>query len=153
MEPAQHESADRIFREALQHRGARDPREYYRDQLRQLKRSNPQAYRSAVSHYEEELIPAIASGAVEPLGAWLAYGCLIANLVVEGRAIEVDPSGRQHPYEPPVPRENMVLHLPDASGARALAVGLPPSLSPAQQAAFDLLVQGRQRLRDQETEG
>jgi hypothetical protein len=34
-----------------------------------------------------------------------------------------------------------VLHLPTAARELALAVRLPPQLSPAQQAAFELLVE------------
>lgn len=148
MDPTAQEKADRIFEEALERSGARDPREYYRDRLRELKQTDPAAYREAVSYYQETLIPAVAAGEADPLTAWLEYGIRIASLTVEGRTVEIDPSGRRLEYRPPVAPDRMVLHLPDARGGRAIAVGLPITLSDAQQATFDLLVAGRQRLRE-----
>jgi hypothetical protein len=60
--------------------------------------------------------------------------------------VSIDASGRAHPYESP-DLDRLVLHLPDQKGMKALLVGLPPELSSAQRATFDVLVAGKQRLR------
>lgn len=138
--------ANRRFEDALERTGARDPRDFYRDRLRELKSRDPDAYREAVRHYEEELIPSIASGEADPLEAWQEYGARIAEFTASGRAVEVDARGRSHPFEPPTAPDRMVLHLPDDRKERALLVSLPPEPSRAQKATYDLLVQGKQTL-------
>lgn len=127
--------------------GARDPREFYRERLRDLKRADPAAYERAVEHYREVLIPEVASGRADPLLAWTEYGRLLAGALAPGRTVAIDATGRARTYERPTSDE-LVLHLPDAKGARALLVGLPPDLTSAQRAAYDVLVAGKQRLRD-----
>lgn len=139
--------ADRLLEEALEREGARDPREYYRERLRELKRSDSEGYDEAVAHYRKTLIPEVASGDVDPLAAWTEYGRKLAQATAPGRAISVDASGRSHPYEPPPDRDRLILHLPDENGARALLVGLPNELSPAQRATYDVLVAGRKKFR------
>lgn len=137
--------ADKALEDALAETGARDPREFYRDRLRDLKGSNPEGYESAVRYYRETLLPSIAEGA-PPLGAWTEYGRTLAQAVTPGHTVSIDESGRSHPYEGPDP-ERLLLHLPEGKG-RALLVGLPPELSPAQRATYDVLVAGKQRSRD-----
>ena len=144
--PAQAE-ADRLFEEALERSGARDPREYYRDRLRELKSSNPEAYEEAVSFYRDRLIPEVASGGSDPLQAWLRYGRMLASLTVEGEAVEVDGSGRRHPLSGDASHDNLVLHIPSGRGGRALLVGLPKDPTPAQRATYELLVLGRLKMR------
>jgi len=73
----------------------------------------------------------------------------VAELTVAGTPIEVDATGRRLPYAPPTPADRMVLHIPQGTRGRALVVGLPPELSAAQLATYDLLVGGRQKLRDE----
>lgn len=146
---AAQEQADRVFEEALRASGSRDPREFYRDRLRELKTSNPDAYRDAVEYYNGTLIPEVASGKSDPLQSWLEYGCRLAEWVVPGRAVTVDPTGRRHACAWPVPTDHLLLHVPGAKGGRALVVGLPPELSSAQWATYELLVRGRLRLRPQ----
>ncbi|MEZ4415672.1 MAG: hypothetical protein R3E10_07950 [Gemmatimonadota bacterium] len=138
---------DDRFQEALEASGARDPREFYRERLRELKQSDPAAYQQAVSYYQDELVPKIARGEVEPLSAWLEYGRRLCAWTAPGETVEVDASGQRHPHRPPTPSDRLVLHLPDDKGTRALLVGLPQELSAAQRATFDLLVQGRLKLR------
>lgn len=140
--------AEERFQEALVRTGARDPREYYRERLRELKRLSPDAYEEAVRYYEETLLTSIAGEGADPLEAWWAYGRRIAELLAEGRTVEIDASGRSHPYDPPTPRDRMVLHLPDGTKGRAMVVSLPSDPSAAQMASYDLLVAGRQRLRE-----
>ncbi|MDX1645633.1 MAG: hypothetical protein R3304_00710 [Longimicrobiales bacterium] len=141
------EKADRILQEALDRSGARDPRPFYRDRLRTLKESDPEGYSTAVAHYTDTLIPSVASGERDPLDAWTEYGRALAEAVASGRTVCIDRSGRSRTYEGPA-RDHLILHLPDDRGTRALLVGLPPTLTPAQRATYDVLVAGKQRLRD-----
>ena len=148
MEQELHDRADRIFEEALGQTGVKDPREFYRTRLREMKADNPEAYRDAVAYYENDLVPSIAEAGDDPLMAWQRFGCRVAELTVPGTPIEIDATGRRRPYAPPTPPDRMVLHIPQGSSSRALVVGLPPELSAAQLATYDLLVGGRQKMRD-----
>ncbi|MGD8320937.1 MAG: hypothetical protein PVJ02_10790 [Gemmatimonadota bacterium] len=141
------QEADRRLEEALEREGARDPREFYRQRLRELKQANPEGYQKAVEHYREKLIPHVASGEVDPLVAWTEYGRRLAESLAPGRTMALDATGRAHPYEPPADRDHLLLHLPDGKGGRALLVGLPAELSTAQKAAYAVLVQGKQKLK------
>ena len=149
MDQELHERADQIFDEALGQTGAKDPREFYRKRLREMKTDNPDAYREAVAYYEEELVPSIAEAGDDPVTAWQQFGCRMAELTIAGTPVEIDTSGRRLPYAPPTPADRMVLHVPEGSKGRALVVGLPSELSSAQLATYDLLVGGRQKLRDE----
>lgn len=141
------ERADALLESALEATGARDPREFYRERLRELKQAHPAAYEKAVAHYRDVLVPGVAGGELEPLEAWTEYGRTLAELEAPGRTMVVDATGRAHPYEPPVNRDGLILHIPDDRKHRALLVGLPPELSPAQRASYDWLVAGKQVLR------
>jgi hypothetical protein len=147
MTSSERERADGLLDEVLRETGARDPREFYRERLRELKERDADAYGEAVRYFEQTLVPSIASGGAEPLEAWTEYGRRLAELTVPGRTVAVDASGRAGPYEAPAPPEALVLHLPDAPGGRALLVGLPRELSAAQRATYDWLVMGRLKLR------
>lgn len=136
--------ADRALETALAASGARDPREFYRERLRELKRVSPEAYKGAVAYYTSTLLPEVAAGEREPLEAWTEYGRRLAEALAPGRTVGIDATGRAHPWERHEP-DRLVLHLPDEKGARALLVGLPPTLSDAQRAAYDVLVAGKQR--------
>ena len=144
-----HDRADQIFEEALGQSGAKDPRGFYRKRLREMKANNPDAYREAVAYYENELVPSIAKAGDDPLTAWQQFGCRVAELTVAGTPMEIDATGRRRPYAPPTPADRMVLHIPQGSKGWALVVGLPPELSAAQLATYDLLVGGRQKMRDE----
>ena len=137
--------ADRRLEEALDSSGARDPREFYRDRLRELKSADAGAYSVAVAYYRDRLIPDVASGSVEPLVAWAEYGRMLAESVAPGRTVSIDPTGLAHSYESPAPPDRLVLHVPQDQGARALLVSLPPELTPPQRATYDVLVSGKQR--------
>lgn len=138
------EEADRRFEEALRAAGARDPRDFYRSRLRELKEHSPDGYRRAVAYYEERLIPAVAAGESDPLAEWTEYGRVLAELSAPGETVQIDATGRRLPYTPPAPPDHLVLHLPRATAERALVVGLPRELSPAQRATYALLVTGAQ---------
>ena len=137
--------ADRRLQEVLESSGARDPREFYRERLRELKSADASAYSEAVAYYKDRLIPEIAAGSVDPLVAWAEYGRTLAESLAPGRTVSIDTTGRAHPYESPASPEQLVLHIPQNQGVRALLVSLPATLSPAQRATFDVLVSGKQR--------
>ncbi len=139
--------ADRRLDEALKDAGARDPREFYRERLRSLKQSNPEGYATAVAYYRDTLIPQVADGEGDPIAAWTEYGRRLAEAVTPGRTVAVDGTGRAEPYRAPAPRDRLILHLPDAKSGRALLVGLPTELTPAQRATYDVLVAGKLKLR------
>jgi hypothetical protein len=145
MEKGQREEADRRFEEAREQAGARDPRDFYRTALRELKTVAPESYEKAVAYFQDTLVPSIASGEAEPLHAWREYGRLIAELSTDGQTVALDETGRSEPFDPNTPLDRLVLHLPSGKG-RALLVSLPPTLSSAQRASLDLLVSGKHRL-------
>ena len=149
MDQELHDRADQIFEDALGKTGAKDPREFYRKRLREMKEENPDAYGEAVAYYQNELVPSIAEAGDDPLMAWQRFGCRMAELTVTGTPIEIDTTGRRRPYAPPTPTDRMVLHIPQGSKGRALIIGLPPELSAAQLATYDLLVAGRQKMQDE----
>jgi hypothetical protein len=139
--------ADQRLEEALAREGARDPREFYRERLRELKQVNPDGYAQAVAYYRDTLLPEVADGPGEPLSAWTEYGRRLAQALAPGRTVSVDPTGRSHPYQAPAPRDRLVLHFPDGKATRAILVGLPTELSGAQRATYDVLVSGKQKAR------
>lgn len=139
--------ADTLLDEALAAAGARDPREFYRIRLRELRERDRSAYDRAVAYYRDELLPSIVAGA-DPLAAWTEYGRTLAELGGPGRTVAIDPTGTAVPYQHPADRSHLVLHLPDSGRDPAVLVGLPLELSPAQRATYDWLVQGRNRLPD-----
>lgn len=135
------ERADRRFEQALAAAGARDPREFYRESLKELRARDQAAFREAVDYFEQTLLPAVARDDSDPLAEWLEYGRLLASLACPGETVQLDASGHATPYSRPVPADHLVLHLPSSARDRALPVGLPAELSPAQRAAYSLLVE------------
>ncbi|MEX2582759.1 MAG: hypothetical protein WD766_05775 [Gemmatimonadota bacterium] len=132
--------AERRYQEALKRTGSRDARDYYRDRLKELRERSPDRYSEAAGYVEQTLLPAVAHEDSDPIGEWTEYGRLLASLLFEGETVQVDPSGRSSPYTRPVPTDHLVLHLPPTPRAPARGVGLPPRLSAAQRATYDLLV-------------
>ena len=99
------EQADRRLAEALAASGARDPREFYRERLRELREENSDRYDEAVVYYSETLLPSIASGAMNPLHAWTEYGRRLAVALAPGETVRVDESGlNSHGLNPPTVR-------------------------------------------------
>jgi len=139
--------ADRRLEAELARSGARDPREFYRERLRELKQADREAYEQAVGYYRDTLVPSVAGGA-DPLPAWTEYGRKLAELSVPGRTVMVDPSGASDPYRSPPPLDRLILHLPDGTRGRAAVVALPAELSRAQRATYDLLVGGKLTLKE-----
>lgn len=134
--------ADARLEGALEAEGARDPREFYRERLKELKQANPEGYAEAVAYYRDTLLPTVADGDGDPLAAWTEYGRRLAQALAPGRTVALDGTGRAHPYQDPAPRDRLVLHLPDGKG-RAILVGLPAELTSAQRATYDVLVSGK----------
>ena len=134
--------AEQKLEAALQAEGARDPREFYRERLKELKNASPEEYRSAVSYYRDVLLPSIASGAAHPLDAWTEYGRTLATALAPGRTVRIDASGKASGYESPN-RTDLVLQIPSTKGGRAVLVALPSKLSRAQKATYDVLVRGK----------
>ncbi len=141
-----HQAADARFAEALAASGARDPRDYYRDRLRELKRTSPQGYAEGVAYYQNTLVPSIAAGEADPIEAWRDYGLLLARLTAPGRAVAVDATGLSRPFEPPGDTADMVLHLPERTRDRPILVALPPDPTAAQLATHQWLVAGARAL-------
>jgi hypothetical protein len=137
--------ADARLEQVLAETGRSDPRGYYRDRLRTLRERDPAAFRQATGHFEEVLLPRVAGGDADPLEEWLEYGRLLAQLEEPGRTVAIDRRGRARSYGRPAAPDALILHLPDDAGAAALVVGLPPELSAAQRATYDLLVRRRTR--------
>jgi len=146
MDPDLKKAADARFDEARAETGARDPRDYYRQRLKELRRSNPGNYAEAVQYYEERLVPSIAGGAADPLHEWTDFGARLASLAAPGRAWAVDGAGGRRPHESPVDLADVVLHVPTGREP-VFVVWLPAALTPAQQATVDWLVAGRRALR------
>ena len=140
--------AERALEIALTESGARDPRDFYRERLRELKRLRPDEYRSLVEYYTDTLLPEVAEHRRDALVAWTEYGRRLAEALAPGRTVQIDDSGRARPYDSfdPVRGLGLILHLPHEGGARALLVALPRALTPAQRAAYDVLVAGKQRI-------
>ena len=139
--------ADTRFAEALAASGARDPRDYYREKLRELRRLNPEGYAEGVAYYQKTLIPSIAGGDADPLDAWRDYGLLIARLIAPGRPVAIDRAGKSRSFDPPGEPGDMVLHMPEKSRERPIVVALPPQPTPAQSATYDWLIAGKRALR------
>ena len=139
--------ADQKLEAALAATGARDPREFYRDRLRDLKQADRDAYEQAVGYYNGTLVPSVAAGA-DPLPAWTEYGRRLATLSAPGRTVMVDEHGVAEAYQTPAPLDRLILHLPEGGRGRALVVGLPTELSRAQRATYDLLVSGKLTLKE-----
>lgn len=137
--------ADERLEKALAESGARDPREFYRERLRDLKKGNSEGYDRAVEYYRDTLIPTVAEGRLPALDAWTEYGRTLAEALSPGTTIGIDATGRSHSYEGP-DSTRLVLHLP-SEGGRAILVALPPELSSAQTATYAVLVAGKQRIK------
>jgi hypothetical protein len=138
-------AAERALEAALAASGARDPREFYRERLRELRRLRPDEYQSAVTYYTQTLLPEVAEQRRDALGAWTEYGRRLAEALTPGRTVTIDESGRARPYDASGDI-GLILHLPEDGGGRALLVALPRTLSPAQRATYDVLVAGKLRL-------
>jgi hypothetical protein len=135
--------ADARLEEALERAPSlRDPRPFYRPVLKYLRERAPDSFAAALGHYDEVLVPAVAGGA-DPLACWLEYGRLLGRAMGPGQLVAVDGTGRAREVEDVAATEGLVLYLPDAGDAPALVMRCPRSGTPHQEAAFELLAEGR----------
>lgn len=128
---------------ALEAADQRDPRPFYRGPLRYLRERDEGAFGRALRYYEEELVPAVA-GETEPLAAWIEYGAVLARELGGGRTVELDGTGRARPVETVTEARGLVFHIPEAVDAPVLVLRYPANATPAQHAAYELLVEGHQ---------
>lgn len=135
------EAAVERLDEARRERGLADPRPTYRKLLRRLASEDREAYREAVRHFEEELVPSVAGGGADPVKAWLRYGLRLVSVLSDGEPLGVDESGRAEPVEDPddPPVGPLVLWLPTSPGDRGLVLARPEELSDPQRATVELL--------------
>ena len=132
------EAEDRYSAE-LAERGTSDVRPACRYLLKQLKATAPEAYEAGVRRYEEELVPSIADGSLNPLDAWIDYGAWLCGQLYDGRLVCVDASGRSSPLSGPLPDGAMALYLGAKDDQPTILLALPESPSAHQTAARDLL--------------
>lgn len=134
--------AERRSTEAFEAAGMRDPRDFYREQLKELRGIDAERYAEAVEWYRSTLVPSLSGEEEDPVQLWLDFGRRLAAWKAPGRPVVIDRSGRASGWTPPIDPDRLVLHLPDPAG-RALPIALPQELSPAQQATWDLLAAGK----------
>src|SRR5688500_14813808 len=129
--------SDELTETAISTAMVADFREAYRERLRWLKETQPQAFARALAHYNEVLVPNIAEG-TDPVGEWIEYGKVLGNLSGSGKVVSIDETGKARPAGEAI--EGLILHLPDDTGIPALALAVPAVLSDAQRATLNLLV-------------
>jgi len=147
-EAEQRRDAEARLEGVLAETGAHDPRAAYRQILRDLKLKSETDYRLVVEDFRTSVVRTIVEDGGEPLGAWLEFGCRLAELMSPGRDVVIDATGQASPFSPPASWRDLILHLPSGRHGKGMVVGLPPNPTPAQQAAVILLVEGRVRLPD-----
>ena len=113
-----------------------DFRPDYRERLRWLKETRPEAFARALAAYDT-LVSEIAAGG-DPLHEWRNYGRRLGELSGAGRIVGIDPTGRS--VEASDAPDLLVLHLPDDINVPALPLAVPKHPSDAQKATLDLLV-------------
>jgi hypothetical protein len=143
MDDATRERADGRLDAALKGGDVGDPRPFYRPALRYLRESDETAFRRALDYHEKELVPAVA-GDADPLRAWADYGLVLARSLGPGRLADLDATGRARSVDSPDDAAGLLLYIPDAAAPPVLVLRYPAGASPAQRAAYELLVEGRQ---------
>lgn len=135
--------ADARLEAALADLDYRDPRPFYRSVLRYLRERDQDAFDRALRYFEEELVPAVA-GEADPGAAWSEYGAVLARALGSGRMVELDDTGRARGVDTAVGAKGLVLYVPESTDAPVLVLRYPRAVTPAQHAAYELLVEGRQ---------
>ena len=138
MDPQLRNTADARLEQAATALGLADPRPPYRDRLRHLRETHPDAFQRAIAHYESQVLPAMADG--DAIASWLDYAQFLAGLTAEGALHVIDESGRASVYAEPLPPNALVLFVPDETSEAVLVAASPLHISRAQQATLDLLV-------------
>lgn len=135
--------ADARLQTALADLDYRDPRPFYRSALRYLRERDQDAFARALRYFEDELVPAVA-GEADPGAAWSEYGAVLARALGAGRMVELDATGRAHGVDTAGGAKGLVLYIPESAAAPVLVLRYPREAAPAQHAAYELLVEGRQ---------
>jgi hypothetical protein len=148
MEKEMQAAADRRLEEVLAATGARDPRPACREVLREIRRRNEGDYAAAVSDFRDTVLRGIAVEGADPVRTWIEFGVRLAERLAPGRPVVVDGEGRARSYASPPDARELILHLPNDRGARAVPVALPTSSTAAQRATVELLVHGRVKLSE-----
>lgn len=143
MNPELRSRAEARLAEAAQARGLADPRPAYRERLRVLKHTHPDAFQQAVRHYDEQVLPALADR--DPLDAWIEYGRFLASLTSAGVATAIDEKGRAAKWNPATPA-SLVLFIPDDTSSDVLPLVQPDAPSAAQAATIALLVEKKLKI-------
>ena len=131
--------ADQRTDEALESSGFEDPRDLFRQRLRQLREQQPAAFAEAITYFEAELLPRVAA-AGDPIEEWVQYGRRLGELTSPGRIVSVDVTGRGRPFRSMVEPGTMILHIPHDTAVDVLPLAMPRTPSAAQRATYDLLV-------------
>jgi hypothetical protein len=134
-------SDDRLER-ACAAAGLTDPRETYRDLLRDLRGRDPDSFARASGHYQSEVLPRLA-GDAEPIDTWIEYGRVLGELGANGRMYSIDATGLADVYRPPYARHSLVLFVPDDGTRGSFVAAMPITPTAAQSATVDMLVHGR----------
>ena len=130
--------AEARLAEAAAALGLADPRPPYRDRLRHLRETHPEAFERAVTHYERAVLPAMADH--DPLDAWLEYGRFLAGLTADGALTTIDATGRAHNYSAPLPPRSLVLFIPQDTSEPVFIAAQPAECTAPQRGTIDLLV-------------
>src|SRR5687768_15740504 len=131
--------ADRTSAEAFAAGPFLDPRQAFRDRLRRFREDQPAAFTAALEYYEQRLIPQTAGGG-DPIMEWVAYGRRLGELAGRGKTVAVDATGRARDLESDFDASQLILHLPEDTSVEALAIAVPRTMSDAQRATYDLLI-------------
>jgi len=140
MDTALRTRAEARLTEAARAKGIADPRAPYRERLRVLRQTEPDAFERAIEHYEQHVLPSLADA--EPLPVWIEYGRFLATLTGAGKVTRIDESGRATPWSPDSPAA-LVLYIPDETASNVLVLCQPETPTPAQHATLALLVERR----------
>jgi hypothetical protein len=148
MDPDTQAAADRRLEEALAATGARDPRPACREALREIRRRSEDEYAEAVGEYRESVIRGITQGDADPVLTWIEFGVRLADRLAPGKTLAVDGDGRARDYAWPPAGSELIVHLPNDRGTRAIPVALPSVPTLAQRATVQLLAHGRVKLTE-----
>jgi hypothetical protein len=136
---------DAILAAGFASRGFADNREAFRERLRELKGTNQQAFERAVGYYAQTVTEQILSGA-DPVETWIEYGEMLGRLTDDGGLMSIDPTGRAWTYGPPARSDHVILFVPE-TGRASFVVARSETVSDAQSATIQLLVENRLALR------
>jgi hypothetical protein len=131
MDSALRTRAEARLTEAARAKGLADPRPPYRERLRVLRQTEPDAFERAIEHYEQHVLP-----------SWIEYGRFLAALAGAGKVTRIDESGRATPWSPDSPPA-LVLFIPDETASNVLVLCQPEAPTPAQHATLALLAERR----------